>query len=240
MLIIHGLIGSLDYFDPGRRICGASVRGIDLVGYGTSPLMRGQRPTLQDQADHVASHLPDGPTWLLGHSMGGAIAMMVADQHAHRVVGVINVEGNFTLKDAFWSSTIADQSPEDWAERYDAMRRDVSDWLTRCSIKPNPQRIEWATRMLDNQPPETVYAMSQAIIAETGTPAYLDAVRRVVDRGLAIHLIAGERSAGEWDVPKFVRDAARTDTQISGAGHLMMLEEPDAFCRAVETILASS
>ena len=240
MLMVHGLIGSLDCFEPGRRIGGEAVRTIDLVGYGTLPLARGRRPTLQDQAEHVASHLPDRPTWLLGHSMGGAIAMMVADQHADRVVGVINVEGNFTLKDAFWSSSIAAQSPEDWAERYDAMRRDVTDWLTRCSIEPNAQRIEWATRMLDNQPPETVHAMSKAIIAETGAPAYLDAVARVVHRGLPIHLVAGERSAGEWDVPQFVRDAARTYTEISGAGHLMMLEEPDAFCRAVDTIVATS
>ena len=236
--MVHGLIGSLEYFDPVRRIVGASVGAIDLGGYGA---LRNECPlTLQGQAEHVASCLSGRPAWLLGHSMGGAIAMMVADQHPDRVAGVINVEGNFTLKDAFWSKTIAASSLDEWSERYRAMRDDVADWLTRCNIEPNAQRIEWATRILDNQPPETVHAMAQAIIAETGAPAYLDAVRRVVDRGLPIHLIAGERSAGEWDVPRFVRDAARTYTEIRGVGHLMMLEEPDAFCAAVDTILASS
>lgn len=238
MLMVHGLIGSLEYFEPRRPIGEGDVRAVDLLGYGA--LRYDGRLTLQEQADHVTSHLPDRPAWLLGHSMGGAIAMMVADQHAERVTGVINVEGNFTLKDAFWSKTIAASSLDDWSERYRAMRRDVEDWLRRCSIEPNAQRIEWATRMLDNQPPETVHAMSQAIIAETGAPTYLEAVRRVVDRGLPIHLIAGERSAGDWDVPRFVRDAARTYTEVPGAGHLMMLEEPDAFRAAVNTILTSS
>ena len=82
--------------------------------------------------------------------------------------------------------------------------------------------------------------MSNAIVEETLTPAYLDLVRRVVDRGVPIHLIAGERSAKEWDVPGFVRAAARSYTKIPATGHVMMLENPDAFCDAVNAILTTS
>ena len=52
-----------------------------------------------------------------------------------------------------------------------------------------------------------------------------------------LNLIAGERSAEAWDVPAFVLAAARSYTEIAGAGHLMMLEEPAVFCRAVESVL---
>ncbi len=52
-----------------------------------------------------------------------------------------------------------------------------------------------------------------------------------------MHLVAGERSAADWDVPDFVRRAARSYTEQPGAGHLMMLEDPDAFCQIVNEIM---
>ena len=52
-----------------------------------------------------------------------------------------------------------------------------------------------------------------------------------------MHWVAGERSAADWDVPDFVRRAARSYTVQPGAGHLMMLEDPDAFCQIVNEIM---
>lgn len=42
-----------------------------------------------------------------------------------------------------------------------------------------------------------------------------------------VHLVAGERSAGGWDVPDWAKTAAASDTVVPGVGHMMMLEEPD-------------
>lgn len=241
LLLIHGLAGSLDYFDPAARIANADVRTLDLLGYGGLRDVSGDRLTLQAQAEHVASYLEmrcQTPAWLLGHSMGGAVALLVADQRPELVAGIINVEGNFTLKDAFWSGKIIAKSPGEWAEEYRQMVRGIPATIADWHVEPNPQRIEWLTRILDYQPPSTIYAMSKAIVEETGDPGYLEMVRRVVESGVAIHLIAGERSAKAWDVPDFVRAAARSYTEIADAGHLMMLEQPDAFCRTVDSILA--
>jgi pimeloyl-ACP methyl ester carboxylesterase len=81
--------------------------------------------------------------------------------------------------------------------------------------------------------------MAKAIMKETGDPGYLDVGRRVIEREVPIHLIAGARSAEDWGIPDFVRDAARSYTEIAHTGHLMMLEEPAAFCGTVDAILAS-
>jgi pimeloyl-ACP methyl ester carboxylesterase len=249
LLMIHGLVGTLDYFDPRRRIESAEVHTIDLLGFGSQRERRSGGGadargglTLQSQVEHVASWMvsrSSGPVWLLGHSMGGAVAMLAADQHPELVSGIINVEGNFTLKDAFWSSAIIAKSPKEWSKEYREMLRDVPLWLTRCGIEPTAQRVRWATGILESQPADTVYAMSKALVEETRVPTYLDAVHRVIDGDVPIHLIAGARSARDWDVPRFVRAAARSYIEIARAGHIMMLEEPEAFCRAVDTIIVT-
>ncbi|UCG33260.1 MAG: alpha/beta hydrolase, partial [Phycisphaerales bacterium] len=199
--------------------------------------------TLAAQAAHVAEYaerLRRGPVWLLGHSMGGAIVMMLADERPELVAGIINVEGNLTLKDAFWSSRIIRKNPAEWAEEYGAMLTDISATLRRWGIDPTPQRIRWMGHVLRNQPPKTVYAMSEALVAETQPPEYLEAVQRVVNRGRPLHLIAGEKSAGAWDVPEFVRAGAESYTKQRNVGHLMMLEEPDEFCHIINRLLPTA
>ena len=75
--------------------------------------------------------------------------------------------------------------------------------------------------------------MSRSLVDETFPPEYDAAVRRVIAQGVELHLIAGEKSAVSWNVPAFVRDAAASYHTIDRAGHLMMLEEPAAFCEAI-------
>ena len=119
LLLIHGMAGSLDYFDPAARITNGNVHTFDLLGYGTLRDVSPDRLALQAQGEHVVSYLETDcrtPAWLLGHSMGGAVVMLMADQRPELVAGIINVEGNFTLKDAFWSSKIIAKSPDEWAE----------------------------------------------------------------------------------------------------------------------------
>ncbi len=166
--------------------------------------------------------------------------MLAADERPELVCGIINVEGNFTRKDTFWSSKITAQSPREWSQQYQSMRQDAAAWITRCGVEPDAQRTDWANHILEHQPAQTLYAMSEALIAETLAPDYLAAVRRVVERGTPIHLIAGERSAEDWDTPDFIRKAARSYIEIGYAGHLMMLERPAEFCQAIDAILTSA
>ncbi len=239
--IIHGLIGTLDCVDPALRLPRANVRTVDLLGYGSYRDINQRRLTLRSQAEHVLSVIEGAgsePVWLLGHSMGGAVAMIMADLRPELVLGIINVEGNFTLKDAFWAGSIAAKTPERWSQDCQAMQADVPATLTRWGLEPTPSRIDWAAGILDFQPAGTLHAMSRAIVKETGDPAYMALVRSVVDGGIGIHLIAGERSAAAWDVPDFVRAAARSDAEIAGTGHLMMLEKPEEFFNVVDGILA--
>jgi pimeloyl-ACP methyl ester carboxylesterase len=49
--------------------------------------------------------------------------------------------------------------------------------------------------------------------------------------------VAGERSRADWDTPDWALAQAKSFTMMTRCGHLMMLEEPDAFGRVVAELL---
>jgi pimeloyl-ACP methyl ester carboxylesterase len=75
--------------------------------------------------------------------------------------------------------------------------------------------------------------MACSVVDITAGPEYLQEVRAILERGTPLHLLAGERSVGDWDVPDFVRRAAATSTVLPRVGHMMMLEDPEALLHAI-------
>jgi pimeloyl-ACP methyl ester carboxylesterase len=239
LLLIHGLLGSLNYFEPQRYLPGVDVLTPDLIGYGQR---RSEQTdiTLPAQAAMLARVLRDeaaGPAWVLGHSVGGAVAMLLADMAPDLVRGLVSVEGNFTLKDAFWTGRIAALPDADWAAEYGAMEAAPAAWLEKSGIEASDERIAWACDILANQPYTTVQKMAQSVLDTTGAPDYLGCVGRVLARATPLYLVGGEQSAAGWDVPDWVLAQARRVCVQPKTGHMMMLEDPATFCRIVESIL---
>lgn len=244
LLMVHGLLGPMDFFNPTARLPGAEVHAPDLPGYRLQPpCSQGGMPTLKQHAEWVADYVRTRvgrPVCLLGHSVGGAIAMLAAGLLPGSVRMVINVEGNFTLNDAFWCRRIAAMPQEEWDAELRGLQADPQAWLDKGGIDASVQRLHWARDILHNQSAAVVRRMAQAVVRDTGESSYLDAVRQVVDSGTPVHLLAGERSCAGWDVPAWVRCAAHTSTVLTGVGHMMMLEAPGRFCNAVAALLPSA
>ena len=57
---------------------------------------------------------------LVGHSMGGLTAMMLAHQHPDRVLSFVDIEGNVAPEDCFLSRQIVDYPSDDPEEFFDA------------------------------------------------------------------------------------------------------------------------
>ncbi|ANH73301.1 hypothetical protein ACS15_0698 [Ralstonia insidiosa] len=55
---------------------------------------------------------------LVGHSMGGLTALMLAHAHRHRVISFTDIEGNLAPEDCFLSRQIVDYPRDDDAERF--------------------------------------------------------------------------------------------------------------------------
>lgn len=163
--------------------------------------------------------------------------MQLARADPELVRSIVSVEGNFTLEDAFWTSSVARMSASEVDRMIAGFRDDPAGWLAGSGIDADNAGLAVANQWLANQPATTVRAMAESVVEVTGAPEYLRAVRKVFDRH-TVHLVAGERSADGWDVPDWGKERAATFTVIPGTGHLMMLERTAEFATLVRDLVA--
>jgi lipase len=230
IVLVHGLIGSF----TGERTVAlpypALVLSPDLLGYGTQADVTPEDITIEAQVEYLRAAAdraaPGGRVHLAGHSVGGVIAMSFAHRFPARVAGVVNVEGNFTLDDAFWSAQLATKTPSEVYELLAADRADPARWLREAGMTPTSERIRAAARALAYQPATTLQATARAVVDFTGRAGYEHLLREVFAR-TPVHLVAGARSRAGWHVPAWALTAAASYTEVPGAGHMVMLEAPE-------------
>ena len=84
----------------------------DLPGYGRSPWPE-HPEDLEPLADRLAAWIGDRRPALIGHSMGGVLATLVAERIAVRAV--VDVEGNLSRGDCVFSAKVAAHTRDDFA-----------------------------------------------------------------------------------------------------------------------------
>ncbi|MFL4557065.1 alpha/beta fold hydrolase [Yersinia kristensenii] len=189
ILLIHALFGSLDFPRILSSFGGQSVFAPDQLGYGVYRDMAPDSWSLQDQADHIATWLRKSftePVHVIGHSVGGAVAVLFARRYPEMARSLTRVEGNFTLSDAFWSQKIATQPLEEIETEVDCFRADVSAWIARSGVPATPFAVATAKAWLDNQPASTIRAQAKAVVAATEDKRYLADIRELLASGLPV------------------------------------------------------
>jgi pimeloyl-ACP methyl ester carboxylesterase len=181
---------------------------------------------------HIASHHPDQRVHLVGHSIGAVYAFTLADMEPDLVASVTSVEGNFTLADAFWSRSIAALDEEAARQTITQRLSDPVAFLAGDGISPTDHYVAEARAALAYQPWRTIWDSAIAIVEATRSADYLAMVKRVFDR-TDVFLVAGERSVSAWSVPEWACRGAAASATVSGVGHMMMLERPEALGRAI-------
>jgi lipase len=236
IVFIHGILQMLTDLRAAEFFAPRPVLLPDMLGYGVSNDIP-QDLSLPAQADYMAEQIRGSGfkrAHVVGHSVGGAVSFVLARRHPELVASLINVEGNFMLEDAFWTSKLAAMTVPEVESLLQSYRDDVSGCLTRSGIAPTPERIAIAGGRLRARVAAAVRAVAESVIRITGQPSYLEEVRTVLEFGIPLHLFAGERSRVDWHVPPWVMERAASMTIQPGVGHVMMLEEPEEFMRLVE------
>ncbi|MCG7374114.1 alpha/beta fold hydrolase [Pseudomonas luteola] len=119
VIFINGLIGTLKCQQIEQALAGRPCAAPDLLGYGSLAGVVAASIDIAAQVEHLAQWLGQRfgqrKVHLVGHSVGGVVAYLFALRYPQRVLSLISVEGNFSLKDAFWSSAVA-RAPADEVE----------------------------------------------------------------------------------------------------------------------------
>jgi esterase len=237
LLIAHGLFGSARNWNAvARRLAeGRRVLAVDLRNHGESPWSdtHSYEAMAEDLAEAIAAI--GGRADVLGHSMGGKAAMVLAGRNP----------------DAVRRLVVADIAPVTYAHSQigyvEAMRRLDLAGITR--------RSEADRKLADAVPDRGVRAfLLQSLVLEDGAPRWrlnLETLAAEMPR-----IMSFPDACPAWDGPAlvlrgaasdYVRDdhigalreilpQARIET-IEDAGHWLHAEKPDAFSAAVAAFI---
>jgi 2-succinyl-6-hydroxy-2,4-cyclohexadiene-1-carboxylate synthase len=238
VILLHGFTNTGRSWDPVIAAFGERYRALapDIRGHGDAS--EREPVTLEAVIDDVGALL-DGPTTLVGYSMGGRIALHVALTLSERVERLVLVGA---------SPGVAD--PGDRAARREADER-LADEIAGLSIEELVAHWESTTAasgILAGQPAEVREVARAGRLRNTpaglaralrglGTGALPSLWDRLGELSMPVALIVGERDHKFRGIADEMADAMRDATVVvvPGAGHAVHLEAPGAVADAIRS-----
>ena len=197
---------------------------------------------------HLLESLNLSKVWLIGHSLGGSIALWGADQLPETVQGVvcINAGGGIYLKEEFERFRTAGQKFLKFRPPWLA-HLPLLDWIfCRANVARPVNRCWGKQRIVD-----FVSACGEAALGtllDSTTEAEVHRLPQVIARlQQPVYFIAGEQDS--IMEPKYVRHLASFHPifqsgednviEVPNCGHLAMIEQPQAIAAHIRRILAT-
>jgi pimeloyl-ACP methyl ester carboxylesterase len=231
---LHGLgsASSADFPHIARHPQLASFRAllIDLLGYGFSNRSAAFPHTLAAHAEIIArllDHLELRQCHVIGHSMGGSIAIALAGARPDLVSGLVVAECNFDPEDATFSQTIIDEakSEEDYVSRGHAgVIAQAEEW---AASEPVLGSFPGTLRAAD---PRAVYRCSAALV---------ECHLREMFFGLEMPrtYVFGAKTLPHHHEP-LLEAGGVPIAVVPEAGHMMPGENPEAFTAIIASTLS--
>ncbi len=228
VVLIHGAGGAhLNWPPQVRRLNGQRLFALDLPGHGKSKGMG--RQDILEYARAVSEFLKAlslPAAILVGHSMGSAIALIMALQFPQQVLGLGLLGGGAKLRVAKSILELA-AHPETFST--------LLQMLSRLSYGPHadPRLKELGMRCLAETPPQVLYGDFLACNA-------FDVMQQVKNIHVPTLLLCG--SEDQMTPPNrseyLHEQIAGSELRVMpGVGHMLMLEAPDETARLLRAFL---
>ncbi|MFD5325413.1 alpha/beta fold hydrolase [Streptomyces sp. NPDC127092] len=202
------------------ELAGRRILFVDLPGHGISDRPADFGYTLEDHADALAAALDEAGVRggvIAGHSMGGAVAIVLAHRRPDLVGRLVVTEGNL---DPFPPPTAGSSGIASYTEE---------EFVTGGGFARVLERVgpTWAAtmRLAD---PLALYRTAAGLVRGT-EPVMRDMFRE--SRAERVYLQGG--LSGELPGADGLVAAGVEVVTVPGAGHNIMFDAPDAFTRAV-------
>lgn len=231
------------------RAAGYEVRAIERIGHDAAYPVTGNWPHLRQQLADFVMRETDGPAFLVGHSLGGFLGLMVALEHRPLVAGLVMIDSPLiygwkarALQFAKATGLAGRVSPGNVSRRRRESWRDEAEVLSHFAGKPAFAR--WDARVLaDYVASGTVDANGERRLAfdraiETSIyntlPHHVERLVRRHPPDCPVAFIGGTdsdelRRAGLAGTRRLTRGRM---VEIEGS-HLFPMERPDETARVV-------
>lgn len=229
----------LDQFSPGIPAA-AETLGASTSPYGLGAYARDLAALLEQ--------LNLGPVWLVGHSLGGSIALWMAHCYPQQVQGVVclNAGGGLYLEREFQQFRQAGQYIVGW--RHSWLRYTLLPLLLTRMMVYQPLDYNWGRdRCLDLLQADAAAALGSLLESTTEAEVHL-LPRLMASLQLPVYFIAGRQDqvmnlryvhhlAGYS--PR-ARQGELPVIELEKCGHLAMLEQPDTVAKVLQDVLQTS
>ena len=228
---IHGLGESSTSFDPvigHPALAGFTHVLVDLPGYGRSAWPDAPT-TLAALADHLTTWLAaQPPAGVVGHSMGGVLATLVAERGPARAV--IDIDGNLSHGDCTFSLMAATATLAEFTARGFALMRDA---VYARGLDARPLRGYHAAMMFAS--PTVFHAHATDLVAMSDVEDLAPRLARLA----CPHLFVAGIPDGICAYSRGLLDQHQVRwVGIEPAGHWVYLDQTGKFAAAIEHFLA--
>ncbi|MEL6980316.1 MAG: alpha/beta hydrolase [Pseudomonadota bacterium] len=232
IVFLHGF-GSTkeDYADIPLRaaFAGRAVLAYDAPGCGATQcddLGKIDIPFLVETAKAMIDAAGIDRFHLVGHSMGGLTALMLADAAPERVLSLCSIEGNLAPEDCFLSrQIIAHPAPD--AQRF------FDGFVARAAASPSAAMALYAAALPGKVRPGAVRGIFRSMVALSDDGALLDRFLALPCPKMLMH---GDENAHLTYLPQ-LRAAGVMVAEIPECGHFPMYSNPPAMWRALAALI---
>jgi pimeloyl-ACP methyl ester carboxylesterase len=234
VLYLHGLGESglcFEHIPEHHELADWDHAIVDLPGYG-----RSLWPELPMDMAAVADHLHNWmkeklqePVYLVGHSMGAIIALVVAERHPSHVRGLIDIDGNKCDADCTFSGQAASMCLSDFlSEGFASML----DRVYRAGLGQQAMRGYFASMRLCD--PSAFHLHAEELCELSRSNLLAD---RLASVPVPTAFIAGS-PGGASELALEQVEAAKIPTyRVSPSGHWPFLDQPEQFVKTFAKIL---
>lgn len=234
LVYLHGLGCAKDdfYTSAQFQLPGApALLAFDFPGCGSSPLKDGQHYNIDDLVEFTDVFLKDIgaiPAVIIGHSMGGLIGLLLAEKYPEDVRAFINIEGNLSASDCFFSRRIAAMNEETFC------MRSFKKYVGRLKLNTNFGLSRHAEILERFSNPRAMYDVAPSLVAYSDTGQLLN---RFLKLKVPTSFIYGSENASLPYIGQLQKGCIRV-CEIAKSNHFPHQDNPHDFYMIVAKALA--